>query len=384
MRKSSPSIDAHDAPFGASPAPAEKGVIDGRDGFVVFALPRSRTAWLSHFLTYGDWHCGHDEIRHMRSLDDVKAWFSQDCTGTVETSVAPFWRLLDSVAPGVRVVVVRRPVDDVVNSLMAISGCEFDRATITDLMRRYDRKLDQIEARIPCLSVNYADLTDEATCAAIFEYCLPYKHDSARWRELSGVNIQINMPALIRYCAAYKPQLDKLASIARHKSRTMLALRRPVAPDGMTIQTETFDDWLKDARHLLEEHHFQIGEDPENWRNKNIPLLRTMFEIGAMQITTARANGRMFGYLMTLLTPSLVTEGVMTAVNTAFFADPATPGVGIKLQRAALTSFQERGIGEVFWETNTVGGAGRIGSIYKRLGAEEKGSVFRLRLAEAA
>ncbi len=27
--------------------------------FVVFGLPRSRTAWLSRFLTYGDWVCGH-------------------------------------------------------------------------------------------------------------------------------------------------------------------------------------------------------------------------------------------------------------------------------------------------------------------------------------
>jgi hypothetical protein len=92
----------------------------------------------------------------------------------------------------------------------------------------------------------------------------------------------------------------------------------------------------------------------------------------------------MFGYLMTLLAPSLVTEGMMTAVNTAFFADPACPGLGLKLQREALSHFRKMGIGEVLWETNTVGGADRIGAIYRRLGAEEKGSVFRLKLVEAA
>ena len=77
--------------------------------FVVFGLPRSRTTWLSRFLTYADWVCGHDELRHMRSMDDISAWFSQPCTGTVETSGAASWRLLDTTAPGARVAIVRRP-----------------------------------------------------------------------------------------------------------------------------------------------------------------------------------------------------------------------------------------------------------------------------------
>lgn len=382
MRDSSPSIEAHDALSGASLGVASKGVISGHGGFVVFALPRSRTAWLSHFLTYGDWGCGHDELRHMRSLDDVTAWLGQPCMGTIETTAAPFWRMLPD---GVKVVTIRRPVDDVVASLMAIPGCQFDEATMRASMQRLDAKLDQIEARVPgVMSIQFDDLSDEATCARLFEHCLPYPHDSARWQAMANVNIQINMSRLIRYCEAYKPALDKLASIARHRSFTALALRRPIETGGMTIQTERFDDWLTDAQGLLAEHHVQIGESAENWQNKNIPLMRALDEVGAMQITTARCNGRMFGYLMSLITPSLVTENLVTAVNTAFFADPACPGLGLKLQRAALVSFRERGISEVFWETNTVGGAGRIGSIYRRLGAEEKGSVYRLNLAEAA
>lgn len=348
--------------------------------YVIYSLPRSRTAWLSHFLSYGDWTCGHDEIRHMRSMDDIKAWLSQPCTGTIETTAAPYWRLLD---PSVKVAVIRRPVIEVVNSLMAIPGCQFDRDVLMSEMHRHDRKLEQIAARTGAMVVEYADLAKEETCAELFEYCLPYPHDSERWKVLDGVNIQINMPSLIRYCAAYSAQLKKLAEIAKHCSFTALALKRASSPEGMTFRTEGFDEWLKDAEHLLAEHHAQIGESPENWRNKNIPLLRALDEMGAMRITTARSNGRMFGYLMTLITPSLVTENMMTAVNTAFFADPACPGLGLKLQREALATFRDMGIGEVLWETNTVGGANRISSIYKRLGAEEKGSVYRLRLEAA-
>jgi hypothetical protein len=28
--------------------------------YLIFALPRSRTAWLAHFLTYRDWTCLHE------------------------------------------------------------------------------------------------------------------------------------------------------------------------------------------------------------------------------------------------------------------------------------------------------------------------------------
>lgn len=353
--------------------------------FVIFALPRSRTAWLSHFLTYGEWMCGHEEARHMRSLDDVKAWLSQSNTGTIETSVAHWWRLLSTIAPNTKVVVIRRPVAEVVESLMSIPDCQFDRDVLTRDMSALDSKLTQIANRWPdALLADYADLAREEACAAIFEYCLPYAHDSARWQALAPVNIQINMPALIRYCQAFAPALEKLASVATHRSRSLLALRKPVQADGMMFQSEGFSAWLADAQHLLAEHHVQIGECPDNWRNKNIPLLRAIDELGMMQITTARSNGRMFGYLMTLLTPSLAHEGVMSAVNTAFFADPACPGLGMKLQREALASLKAMGVGEVLWETNTVGGGNRISSIYRRLGAEEKGSVYRLKLAEAA
>ena len=135
---------------------------DDSDPFVIFALPRSRTAWLSHFLSYGGWLCGHDEARHMRGLGDVKAWFAQPNTGTVETAIAHWWRLLPSLAPHAKVVVIRRPVAEVVDSLMRIPGCQFNRALIASAMTRLDRKLEQIATRIPgALSVGYADLDSE-------------------------------------------------------------------------------------------------------------------------------------------------------------------------------------------------------------------------------
>lgn len=351
--------------------------------FLVLGLPRSRTAWLSRFLSYGDWKCGHDELRHARSLDDASTWFSQPCIGSVETAAAPWWRLLDHVAPGARVAVVRRPVSEVVDSIMRVMGDAMDRAALTTAMAYLDRKLDQIEARLPdVLSVNFHDLGDERVCALLFEHCLPLRHDHAHWAALADENIQIDLPAMMRYAQAYRPALDKLAATATHRVRVGLTATEPVAPDGITFQVDTFDAWERDAPPLFENHCVLVGEPPENWKTKNIPLMRKIYDLDAMQIMTARSNGRMFGYLMTLITPSLVNEERVSATHTTFYADPSFPGLGMKLQRAALAELKARGVDDVVFEAGHRGSGPRLGVLYKRLGAQDHGQVYRLQLTE--
>lgn len=346
--------------------------------FLIVALPRSRTAWLSRFLTYGEHICGHEELRHMRSLDDVSAWLSMPDTGSAETTAAPFWRLLMRLAPDTRVVVVRRPVAEVVESLAAFG---FDRAVMEPLMRRLDRKLAQIAKRVPnALEVTFDALNDEATCQAVFEHCLPYKFDRAHWQRLANENVQCDMRALVRYAAAFRPQLNKLAAIARHAELTEMATRNPVEPGGVTFQTETVDTWMQDGRGLFAEHCAQVGEDPGEWEHKNWSLFRAIEAMGGMQIMTARCNGRMFGYLMTLIAPSLTSEKVVSATNTTFFADKSFPGLGLKLQRASLAELRKRGVNEVVWEAGKRGDGPRLGTMYRRLGAQEHGQAYRLQL----
>lgn len=185
----------------------------GRDRvtpFVIFSLPRSRSFWLSRFLTYGAWHCGHDELLHCDSLGAVGAWLRQPCVGTAETSAAPFWRLL---SPTVRVVTVRRPVADVIASLHR-AGLAFDTLLMTRVAAHHDRKLDQIEHRMPnVLSVRFEDLASEEVCAEVFEHCLPYAHDPEWWEEHDRQNLQINRAQMVA-ALSRGPQLRALAAEA--------------------------------------------------------------------------------------------------------------------------------------------------------------------------
>lgn len=352
--------------------------------FIVYALPRSRTAWLARFLTYGDWVCGHDELRHCRTLDDVKSWLAQPSTGTVETTAAPFWRLVQRLAPDIRTIVIRRPVGEVVESLLR-AGAAHDRDSVTRAMAALDRKLEQIERRVSgTLSVSYEDLAREELCAEIFTRCLPYPHNHGWWQAVSAVNIQVSMPALVRYCRAYLPQLQKLAKVAKQKE--LAALRsRPVAlgAASMSFQQESFDTVYRDGKELFANHLVAVGEAPDAYDTKNVPLMRLLEKNGNLVFTTARCNGRLFGYLMAIMGPSLEEDGKISALHTLFYASPDVPGLGLRLQRASIEALSRRGVGEVLLKTFDRGlGGDRIEALYQRLGADRMGHLYRLELQE--
>jgi GNAT superfamily N-acetyltransferase len=347
--------------------------------FIVLALPRSRTFWLSRYLSYGDWIVGHDELMHIRTLDEIATWFTQPNIGTVETCAAPFWRLLPKDA---RIVTVRRPVDDVLASLAAqgIGG-----ETVAAMIRACDRKLDQIERRIPgVLSVRFDDLALESTCAAVFEHCLQLPHDPAWWREWDARNVSGDLKRQVRYCHAFLPQLLKLARSARQ--RMLADMSKPaVPPDGFTIQEERIDTCFRDAVPLIREHMIATGQDVDDYKQKNEPLFRKLEAIGALQIMTARSNGRLFGYLMTLIGPSLDAENRMEALHVPFFVSKDCPGgLGMKLQRAAIERLREKGVADVFARAGVRGSGPRLGIVYRRLGFEEFGTMYRRDLSTEA
>ena len=170
--------------------------------FVILALPRSRTKWLSAFLTYATWTCGHDEMRHCHSLGDVRAWLARPCTGTAETGAAPHWRLLRRLTRETRVVVVRRDIAAVFASLRRMPY-ELDWAWIARELQRQDAALDEVTDRWPgALSVAYADLEHEATCTRLFEHCLGLPHDHDWWASLAERNIQADVDSVVRDMAA--------------------------------------------------------------------------------------------------------------------------------------------------------------------------------------
>ena len=358
--------------------------------FLIMALPRSRTTWLTRYLSYGPWICWHDQARYLREPADIQRWFLQPYTGSAETSVARWWRLIRLLQPELRIVVVRRPVEAVVDSLLRLDlgdAGTFDRDRLRREMLRLDRALDQIEARLSPLTVSYSDLAGEVTCKAVFEFCLGLPHDHAWWQALAPINLQTDMRGMMRYVAAFSPH------IALGGKRCLVALkrlRRPAKPimvrsfeDGIDVYEEPLSVFWRDAQDLFREHCKAVGEPEDQFLRKNLPLIQRIADAGGCQILTVRCNGRMLGYLASVIAPSLEEVRLITATQTLAFVTkdaPSEKNLMIRMQRASIEEMKARGVGEIYMRAGIRGDGPRMDVVYRRLGAKEFGSLYKLTL----
>lgn len=195
--------------------------------FIIYALPRSRTAWLSAFLTYREWRCYHEQAIYMRSMEDVRALFSVPNRGCAETAAIQGRPLIRHAIPGIREVVVLRPVDEVIESVMRLDlggSIRYDRDVLRRNMEYGDRQLRKAAKEPGVLAVDYADLQKEETCAAIFEHCLPYRFDANWWDEMKNRNIQADAREVIRYYHQHRGAVDQFKRYCKTELRRLYRL----------------------------------------------------------------------------------------------------------------------------------------------------------------
>jgi hypothetical protein len=138
---------------------------------------------------------------------------------------------------------------------------------------------------------------------------------------------------------------------------------------------------MKDAQNLMSDHCLMIGQPADEWTRNNIPLMQAMDDQGSLQVLTARANGKLFGYLVSILGPSTESTTTRSATQVQFFASKEWPGAGLRLQREALHRLKAKGINEVIMRS-WMGPGAKIETLYKRLGAELDGQLYRIRLEQ--
>ena len=190
--------------------------------FIVYALPRSRTAWLAQFLSYANWICHHEIAIQMREVIEIPALFNfasnQGHVGTVETAAAQGWFLIEHLVPGIRSIVIRRPVDQVIRSMMAVDlrgVATYDEGILRRTMLYGERMLAQISARPGVLTVDYDDLETEDGCARVFEHALPYQFDKSWWNDLRRTHIEVDVAQIISYYHQNRLAVDRFKSACR-------------------------------------------------------------------------------------------------------------------------------------------------------------------------
>src|SRR5262249_49447767 len=175
--------------------------------------------------------------------------------------------------------------------------------------------------------------------------------------------------------STHEPQLIRLAELARH--RIIADMRRPEREfDGVIIEAEPFSVFCRDAAHLIREHCAGTGRRPSF--DFNVGLFQALDDVGVLRTTMARINGRCFGYLLTIVGPSLEGPEVTEATHTAFYASPAVPGLGMRILRAANDALRERGVDGIIMRAGVAGSGPRLGAMYRRLGAREFGELWEV------
>jgi len=203
--------------------PADQLLLRFRDDaqllpYCVLSACRSRTMWLSAFLTYGVCVCNFEITAKVASFGAVCELLQIPGMGAAETLAAPAWPLLLTAEPRLRIVVVRRPLEEILDSLVAATAgrLEFDRSVMRKLIAYIVRALDRVSCQPSVLTVDFHELVAEETCAAVFEHCLPYKHDSGWWNWLAARNLQPDLLALAQLYQLREKEIRTLGRECRH------------------------------------------------------------------------------------------------------------------------------------------------------------------------
>lgn len=175
--------------------------------FYVLGTPRSRTAWLAAFLSTEDRVCMHEPSRTMRDLEELTALLMNPAAAVSDSLLSLRWRHVVGVAPGARIVVVKRPLAHVAASFVHL-GVRDRRLQVR--LGRLSDALEELRCSAPVLWVPYETLAREATCALVYEYCRGVSVPDGLWEQFARVNVQVDFAAAMAEAAANAGGMRKL------------------------------------------------------------------------------------------------------------------------------------------------------------------------------
>lgn len=174
--------------------------------FLVLSLPRSRSAWLAHYLAYlSDRKIGHEVLSGCESVDEFLQNYKMGMWGTVETGGAGLWSIIRRELPECKIVLIRRPLMAVYQSL-AKAGVVGDLSHLAE----QEAMLDAAATDPNIVSIQFKQLSDPMICRWIFEHCLEVEFDFDWWAAMAKFNIQVDMPKWVEKIRELDPIYKKL------------------------------------------------------------------------------------------------------------------------------------------------------------------------------
>lgn len=118
----------------------------------------------------------------------MRAYKEEGMWGSVEIGGMIGWQLIRKELPDLKIVVVRRPLQEVYNSITNLKLT----AHLTNLAE-LNAMLDIISEQPGVHTIKSSDLDAPVVGKWLFEYCLELEFDFEWWYHMSNTNVQINM-----------------------------------------------------------------------------------------------------------------------------------------------------------------------------------------------
>ena len=337
--------------------------------FIILGLPRSRTAWISRFLSYGGRKVGHDLAIDCASVADFTKALGQHI-GTVETGMAVAWPVLKRHFPESRFIVVRRDTAEVIASLakFGISGVERE-------IEERAKAIDQFSRRVGVMTIQYPSLTDISVCAWLFQNCLGLNFDGGWWAALNEVNIQVDVAAQIAKTAEDKERLD------RFKQEVRKRLPAEASYTGAIISAEPFGSIWPECLELAKAHWEEVESetDPRRKLNLNRALLSQTSVQNSLKVFAARLDGKLIGYLLWTIINDPESMGLLIAEQGPWFVTPDAPNsTALRMYERSINELKACGVKMIFPHHRTNGRGTGLGKFFVRRGAVPEKQVYSL------
>jgi len=132
--------------------------------------------------------------------------------GTVETGAMMAHRVIKKCIPGIKFLVVKRPVEEIYSSFWRQNVYpEFGE------LEEKERILNEIVYLPGTETFEFRDLSNPALSKWIFEYCLEVPLPPLWWEQFAERNIQVDLPERLSRLASRAPAIAKLKlEVANH------------------------------------------------------------------------------------------------------------------------------------------------------------------------
>lgn len=177
--------------------------------FLILSLPRSRTAWLSSFLTVGNVFCHHDISGSVKDVETMagKIWNSPgQFVGNSDSGNVLVFNRLSQLLNRPALVMVLRPIEECVRSFARVSG--LDEAAVREGLKTMENRLECVArvTKLPLLAVNYEDLDSLDTIVRIWAHVAPgLPFPVAHYEKMSKLHVEVDPFAMAQAAVTGQP-----------------------------------------------------------------------------------------------------------------------------------------------------------------------------------